>query len=114
MGKLQKHRSKVTKALKMAGLYDPSLTIQIDALASAMLTLEIATNEIEGLDSVILERSTTQGVTVQQHPCFKVQKDAQAEIRFCMKQLGLITENVVGKPEQPDNVDSMLEDLTNE
>lgn len=106
--KLQYYKTQVVKALKSAGLYTESLTIQVNSLASAMLTLKIANKEIETLDSVLLTGETSQGVTRSVHPAFKVQRDAMDQITRQMKQLGLTTSEVVGKPDLPDAGDELL------
>lgn len=108
MAQLQDYKMLVTKALKAAGLYSPALSIQINNLASAMLTLRIANDTIEKLDSVLLTNTTTQGTTVQLHPVFKVQRDAMDQITRQMKQLGLTTADIIGKPDIPDAGDALL------
>lgn len=111
MAKIQYFRGQVTKALKKAGLYDEALAIQINSLASALLTLKIANAEIETLESVLLESETSQGTTRAVHPAFKVQRDAMDQVSRQMKQLGLTTSEVVGKPEIKDNGDMILEEM---
>lgn len=111
MAKIQYYRGQVVKALKRAGIYDEALSIQINSLASALLTLKIANAEIEGLDSVLLHNETSQGVTNIVHPVFKVQRDAMDQVSRQMKQLGLTTSEVVGKPELPDEADRLLSEL---
>lgn len=109
MARLQDCKAQVTKALKAANLYTASLGIQIDSLASALLSLKIANNTIETLDSVLLTNETTQGTTHIVHPAFKVQRDAMDQVTRQMKQLGLTTADVVGKPDIPDAGDELLE-----
>lgn len=111
MAKLQTFRAQVTKALKAAGLYTASLSIQINNLASAMLTLRLANDIIETLDDVLLENETSQGVTRTVHPVFKIQRDAMEQVTRQMKQLGLTTADVVGKPDVPDAGDALLEKI---
>lgn len=98
----------VTKALRSAGLYSDTLAIQINSLASALLTLNIANDVIEELDSVLLENETSQGVTRVVHPVFRVQKDAMDQVTRQMKQLGLTTADIIGKPDIPDAGDEVL------
>ncbi len=98
----------VSKALRSAGLYSNTLGIQINSLASALLTLDIANAEIEELDTVLLENETSQGTTRVVHPVFRVQKDAMDQVTRQMKQLGLTTADIVGKPDLPDNGDDVL------
>lgn len=108
MARLQDYKAQVTKALKKAGLFSESLGIQINNLASALLTLKIANDTIEGLDSVLITSTTSQGTTRMLHPVFKVQRDAMEQVTRQMKQLGLTTAEVVGKPDIPDAGDSLL------
>lgn len=108
MGRLQGYKAQVTKALKKAGLWSPVLEIQINSLAGALLTFGIANKTIEGLDSVLIENETTQGKTTQLHPVFKVQRDAMDQISRQMKQLGLTTADIVGRPDIPDAGDELL------
>lgn len=109
MARLQDYKTQVSKALKKAGLYSESLGIQINNLASALLTLRIANDTIETLDSVLLTSSTTQGTTYVVHPAFKVQRDAMDQVTRQMKQLGLTTADVVGKPDIPDAGDALMQ-----
>lgn len=108
MAKVQDYKRQVTKALRQAGLYTPALAIQVNNLASALLTLRIANDTIEGLDTVIIENETSQGTTRQLHPVFKVQRDAMDQVTRQMKQLGLTTAEVVGKPDIPDAGDELM------
>lgn len=112
MARLQDYKGQVTKALRAAGVYSQALSIQINSLASALLTLSIANAEIEKLDSVLLKSTTTQGTTTAMHPAFKVQRDAMDQITRQMKQLGLTTADVVGKPDIPDGCDEVYEKIS--
>lgn len=107
--RLQDFKGQVTKALRRAGLWSPALEIQITNLASAMLTLKIANNTIEGLDGVTIENETSQGTTTTVHPVFKIQRDAMDQVNRQMKQLGLTTADIVGKPDIPDAGDELIE-----
>ncbi len=111
MAKIQYYKTQVVKALKKTGLYSDALSIQINSLASAMLTLKIANAEIETLDSVLLQNETSQGTTNIVHPVFKVQRDAMDQVSRQMKQLGLTTSEVVGKPDIPDAGDELMAEL---
>lgn len=108
MARQQDFKGQVTKALKSAGLYSDALAIQINSLASSMPSLAKANSEIEALDGVLLESTTTQGTTRQVHPAFKVQRDMIDLITRQMKQLGLTTAELVGKPDIPDAADELL------
>lgn len=108
MAKLPYYKGIVTKALRQAGIYTDALAIQINSLASALLTLKIANDEIETLSSVLLTNKTSQGETHAMHPAFKVQRDAMEQVTKQMKQLGLTTSDVVGKPDIPDDGDEVI------
>ena len=71
--------ARITKALKKSGTYNTSLEMQIQSLAGAMRTLELATDEIDKM---------------MPHPVFKIQRDAQASVTRQMKQLQLTTEEL--------------------
>ncbi|MCM1440486.1 MAG: P27 family phage terminase small subunit [Roseburia sp.] len=108
MTRLQVLKGQVTKALKRAGLWSPVLEIQITNLASAMLTLKIANETIEGLDSVMMEVTVGKRKKMEPHPVFKIQRDAMDQVNRQMKLLGLTTADVVGKPDVPDAGDALL------
>ena len=75
-------------------MYNTSLTMQVQSLASAMHTLELATEEIDNLKSTTVMERTRYGEKLAPHPAFKVQRDAQISITRQMKQLRLTTEQL--------------------
>ena len=75
-------------------MYNTSLTMQVQSLASAMHTLELATEEIDNLKSTTVMEKTRYGEKMAPHPAFKVQRDAQISITRQMKQLRLTTEQL--------------------
>lgn len=79
----------ISKALKKAGIYNTSLEMQVSSLAGAMRTLELAQEEIDGLDTIVVMERTRYGEKMMPHPAFKIQRDAQSSITRQMKQLGL-------------------------
>ena len=85
---------RITTALKRAGMYNTSLAMQVQSLASAMHTLELATEEIDRLTSTTVMEKTRYGEKMAPHPAFKVQRDAQVSITRQMKQLRLTTEQL--------------------
>lgn len=113
MASLGSYKTRITKALKKVGRYSPAVSIQVESLASALLSLSIANKEIEGLDSVLLVNETTQGTTSSLHPAFRVQRDMQEQITKQMKALGLTVSEVVGAPDIPDAVDELNDILDN-
>lgn len=86
--------ARITKALKKSGTYNTSLEMQIQSLAGAMRTLELATDEIDSLDTTVVWETTRYGRKMMPHPVFKIQRDAQASVTRQMKQLQLTTEEL--------------------
>lgn len=94
--KLKHYKNKVAAALKKAGTYSEGLDMQVQSLASALRTLDIATDEIDELTEVTVEEVTRYGSRMVPHPAFKVQKDAQDSITRQMKVLGLTASELAG------------------
>lgn len=87
-------RTRIKAALKRAGTYNQSLDFQIESLAGAMRTLELATAEIDTLTTTIVWEETRYGRKMAPHPVFKIQRDAQASVTRQMKQLQLTTDQL--------------------
>ena len=87
-------RTRIKAALKRAGTYNQSLDFQIESLAGAMRTLELATAEIDTLHTTIVWEETRYGRKMAPHPVFKIQRDAQASVTRQMKQLQLTTDQL--------------------
>ena len=87
-------RTRIKAALKRAGTYNQSLDFQIESLAGAMRTLELATAEIDTLNTTIVWEETRYGRKMAPHPVFKIQRDAQASVTRQMKQLQLTTDQL--------------------
>ena len=93
---VKKYIKQVTQALKDAGKYHAGLSSQILALAGSLRSLELANEEIDGLDcTTVVERSRYGEKTVP-HPVFKIQRDAADCITRQLKQLGLTPESLGG------------------
>lgn len=90
--KIDPYRVLVEKALKKNGTYSRGLTFQIKALASALLTLDLANAEIDSLEVTTVWEETRYGKKLAPHPVFKIQRDAQDSISRQLKQLGLTAE----------------------
>lgn len=106
--KVNEYKKDIEKALKAASRYSRSLGAQILSLAGALRTLDLANDEIDGLDSVTIPSVSRYGnETLIPHPAFKVQKDAQDSVTRQMKALGLTAEELTGSDE-----DDPLIDLT--
>lgn len=93
------YRKQIIKALKAAGTYSKGVEMQVQALATALRTLDLANNQIDGLTEVTVTEETRYGWKLAPHPAFKVQKDAQDSITRQMKILGLTTELLAGTDE---------------
>ena len=87
-------RTRIKAALKRAGTYNQSLDFQIESLAGAMRTLELATAEIDTLNTTIVWEETRYGRKMAPHPVFKMQRDAQASVTRQMKQLQLTADQL--------------------
>ncbi len=98
--KTEDFRKEITRALKNAGKYNKSLTMQIDSLAGAMRAHALATQEIDDLEEVTVREVSRYGnEKLSPHPAFKIQRDAQESITKQMKALGLTAEELAGADE---------------
>lgn len=93
------YRKQIVKALKKAGTYSPGVDFQVQSLATALRTLDLANAQIDGLTEVTVWEETRYGEKLAPHPAFKVQKDAQDSITRQMKILGLTAELLAGTDE---------------
>lgn len=109
--KIKQIKRSIEKSLKNAGIYSPHLDIQLESLASAVLTLRMANDDIEALDSVMTIEKSKYGEKPVMHPAFKVQRDAMAEVSKQMKQLNLTVADLVGNPEKPGPIDDLTDIL---
>lgn len=95
--KINEYKKDIEKALKGAGKYSKGLDVQILSLAGALRTLDIANDEIDGLESTVITAISRYGnSTLAPHPVFKIQKDAQDSVTRQMKALGLTSEELTG------------------
>lgn len=105
---VNEYKKDIEKALRAAGKYSRSLGAQILSLAGALRTLDLANDEIDGLESTTISATSRYGnATLVPHPVFKIQKDAQDSVTRQMKALGLTAEELTGADE-----DDPLIDLT--
>ncbi len=104
--KVAEYRKDIEKALRSAGKYNKSLGAQIMSLAGALRSLDLANDEIDGLDSTTITTVSRYGnETLAPHPAFKIQKDAQDSVTRQMKALGLTVDDLAGA----DDNDPLLE-----
>lgn len=90
--KIDSYRVLIERALKKNGTYSKGLSFQIQTLASALRTLDLANAEIDGLDTTTVWEETRYGRKLAPHPVFKTQRDAQDSISRQLKLLGLTAE----------------------
>lgn len=98
--KVAEYKKEIIRALKAAGKYSKSLEAQILSLAGALRTLDLANDEIDGLETTTIKTVSRYGnSTLSPHPAFKIQKDAQDSVTRQMKALGLTAEELTGTDE---------------
>lgn len=101
-------RAEIIKALKASSKYSKGIDLQIFSLAVALRSLDMANDELDKLDTVVVVETSRYGnETLSPHPVFKILKDAQDSVTRQMKALGLTTEELTGT-----NDDDPLIDLT--
>lgn len=101
-------KTEIVKALKASGKYSKGIDLQIFSLAVALRSLDMANDELDKLDTVVMVETSRYGnETLSPHPVFKILKDAQDSVTRQMKALGLTTEELVGADD-----DDPLIDLT--
>ena len=103
--KVDEYEKEVIKALTAHNLYTASLKMQIRSLASAMRNLELANEQIDGLQETTVWETTRYGEKLAPHPVFKIAKEAQELITRQMKSLGLTAEDLAGDTDEDPMVD---------
>lgn len=104
--KVNEYKTDIIKALKAAGRYSKGLDMQILSLAGALRTLDMANDEIDDLDTVVITETSRYGnITLSPHPVFKIQKDAQDSVTRQMKALGLTVEQLTGQDDNDPLID---------
>jgi hypothetical protein len=98
--KVADYEKDIVKAMKAHKIYSSSLTMQIHSLASAMRNLELANDQIDGLEETTVWERTRYGEKLAPHPVFKIAKDAQDMITRQMKSLGLTAEDLAGETDE--------------
>lgn len=96
---IESYRKRIVKALKSAKIYSKGLDYQVMSLASALRTLDMSNDQIDGLEETTVLESTRYGQKLAPHPVFKIQKDAQDSVTRQMKILGLTAEDLVSSDE---------------
>ena len=108
--KIEDYRKKIIKILK-DHQYSVAIDAQVTSLASAMLSLDIANEEIANLTETTVWETTRYGKKIAPHPVFKIAKDAQESITRNMKALKLTVEDLSGETDD-DPMVNMTELLT--
>lgn len=101
------YKKEIVKALRANNAYSKGLDMQIVSLASAMRSLEMANDQIDGLTETTVLEKTRYGEKLAPHPVFKIAKEAQELITRQLKALGLTAEDLAGGSD-----DDPLADLT--
>ena len=95
--RIEDYKRSVRSAMKTASIYSKAAEPQITALASALKSLDLANQDIEGLTTTVVMSS--QGAKA--HPAFKIRKEAEDSITKQMKALGLTSLAFQEKGEDP-------------
>ncbi len=96
------YAAKIKRALRGTGANVPALSAEIQALASALRSLDMANAEIDGLSKTTVEEMTRMGTKIAPHPAFRVQKEALAAVKDHTKVLGLTADALdVGDEDDP-------------
>ena len=99
------YKKEIIKQMKAHKIYSAGLDMQITSLASAMRNLEMANDQIDGLEETTVWEETRYGSKLAPHPVFKIAKEAQDMITRQMKALGLTPEDLAGEIEDDPLVD---------
>jgi len=105
--RIDDYKKEITTALRANNAYSKGLDMQIVSLASAMRSLEMANDQIDGLTETTVWETTRYGEKLAAHPVFKIAKEAQELITRQLKALGLTAEDLTGGSD-----DDPLADLT--
>lgn len=109
---VKRYIKQVAQALKDAGKYHAGLTSQILALAGSLRSLELANEEIDGLECTTVVEISRYGQKTVPHPVFKIQRDAADCITRQLKQLGL-TPEALGGGDASDPLVELTQELLN-
>lgn len=99
------YKKEIVKQMKAHKIYSAGLDMQITSLASAMRNLEMANDQIDGLEETTVWEETRYGSKLAPHPVFKIAKEAQDMITRQMKALRLTAEDLAGEIEDDPLVD---------
>ncbi|MBR4757006.1 MAG: hypothetical protein IK076_08700 [Bacteroidales bacterium] len=97
---LTEYKQQIEKALKSIKKYNKGLDMQVTSLATALMAVDKAQAQIEGLVEVTVLEETRYGYKYAMHPVFKVLKDQQDSVTRQLKALGLTPENLTNEDEE--------------
>lgn len=97
---IAEYKQQIEKALKSIKKYNKGLDMQVTSLATALLSVDKAMDQIEGLVEVTVLEETRYGCKHAMHPAFKVLKDQQDSVTRQLKALGLTPENLTNEDEE--------------
>ena len=98
MRTIKDYISTINEALTATGKNPKPLSLQIYALAGALVALDKANAQIATLDSCTID--TPQGI--KGHPVFRIRKEAEDSVTKQMKALGLTAEMIQSADEETD------------
>lgn len=97
---VEEYRKDIVRKMKVHKTYTQALDMQIYSLASAMRNLDLANEQIDGLNEVTVLETTRYGKKMAPHPAFKIAKDAQDMVTRQMKALNLTVEDLSGEADE--------------
>lgn len=100
MRTIEENEAMIIKAIKKIGRSPKGLEPRITALATVMLTLDMANRDIRGLNETFVWELTKYGKRMVPHPAFKIQKDAQEAVSRRMDDLGLTFDMLASENEE--------------
>ncbi len=89
MAKKEDYVRMITAALKESDKFSDGLALVINSTADTLKTLDLCSQEIDGLESATVVQTTRYGSKLAPHPVFKIQRDAQEMLLKYCKILGM-------------------------
>lgn len=112
MASYESYKTRIVRTMTKAGTYTPLLTLQIEALASALYVMYRCLEKIQDKDfDPVMMKITRDGKQPVENPVLKTHSRYLAEVSRQMRLLKLTVEDVVGSPDIPDEVDRIEEEM---
>ena len=108
---MEDKKQKIRETLENLGVYSTALEFQIEALATALQTLELARKEASELKSTTVKEVGRWGEKTVPHPVFRILRDAEASITKQLKALGMTTGSA-GAPIDDDPMVKLMNQLS--